>query len=133
MAEGSCLCGAVRFRVTGGFGPVRLCHCRRCRKTTGSAFSANLRVENEAFELLAGGERVREYRSGPSVRGFCARCGSPVWARIDPDPGAVRVRLGSFDAPEGAHVVAHVWTGSKAPWFEIEDDLPCETEGPSVL
>ena len=35
--SGSCLCGGVRFEIEKAVGPVEICHCNRCRKTTGSA------------------------------------------------------------------------------------------------
>ena len=37
---GSCLCGAVKFTVTGPLRPVIACHCRQCRKQTGNYMSA---------------------------------------------------------------------------------------------
>ncbi len=37
-STGGCLCGAVRYRVSGP--PLRgtICHCSLCRKSSGSAF-----------------------------------------------------------------------------------------------
>ena len=58
---GSCLCGEVRFEVTGDFERFFLCHCGRCRKDTGSAHAANLAV----YE--ASPARLRERTSVPSV------------------------------------------------------------------
>ena len=54
MVEGSCLCGAVRYRIRGELGPIALCHCSMCRKTSGTAFATNATVACAAFELLAG-------------------------------------------------------------------------------
>ena len=34
-ATGSCLCGAVRYEVTGTLRDVVECHCAMCRKTHG--------------------------------------------------------------------------------------------------
>ncbi|MCZ6459403.1 MAG: aldehyde-activating protein, partial [Gammaproteobacteria bacterium] len=39
MYKGQCLCGAVAFEVEEIIGPFELCHCTRCRKSTGSAFA----------------------------------------------------------------------------------------------
>lgn len=58
----------------------------------------------------------------------CAKCGSPLYARSDHDPDDVRVRLGGFEGPLDARITAHVWVGSKAPGYEIEDSLPCHSE-----
>ena len=45
MLTGSCLCGRVRYRVTGKLGPVGLCPCADCRKANGSAFASNAPVQ----------------------------------------------------------------------------------------
>ena len=54
MMQGGCLCGAVRFELDRAVGPFELCHCNRCRKTTGSAYAAglgdaDLRVDRHIF------------------------------------------------------------------------------------
>jgi len=49
MARASCLCGGVRYEVTGELGPVALCHCGMCRKATGSAFASNASVARDGF------------------------------------------------------------------------------------
>lgn len=36
----------------------------------------------------------------------------------------VQVALGSLDNPERIAPQDHVWTDSRIPWFEIEDELP---------
>lgn len=34
------------------------------------------------------------------------------------------VPMGAIDQDPGLRPQAHIYTGSKAPWFEITDDLP---------
>jgi hypothetical protein len=55
-------------------------------------------------------------------RAFCSRCGSPLYGRGDAYPNIIRVRLGTLDNTEGGRPIAHIFTGSKADWFEIADD-----------
>jgi hypothetical protein len=45
VIRGSGLCGGVRFEIAKAVGPFELCHCNRCRKASGSAFTAFLGVE----------------------------------------------------------------------------------------
>jgi hypothetical protein len=40
MLEGGCLCGGVRYRVTGKLGPAGYCHYKQCQRASGSAFAA---------------------------------------------------------------------------------------------
>ena len=129
MTTGQCLCGAVRYRVSGPLGEVRYCHCHMCRRATGSAFSANARIPADRFQLAAGADVIREYEASPGAfRCFCGRCGSPVFARLAGDPGHVRIRLGGLDAPQSVEITGHVWTDSKADWYDIHDSLPQHPE-----
>ena len=129
MATGRCLCGAFEYEVTGSFGDVRYCHCSKCRRSNGTAFSANARIHRSQWTLRGPREQITEYEHDPGLfKAFCARCGSPLYARSDRDPDHVRVRLGGFEGALDARITAHVWVGSKAPWYEIGDSLPCHAE-----
>jgi hypothetical protein len=129
--EGGCLCGGVRFRITGKLGPAGFCHCKTCQRASGSAFASNAPLRTEYFSLTAGADLVTEYESSPrKYRAFCGRCGSPVYSRRDDDPGIRRIRLGTLDGDPGRRPVAHTWVSAKAPWYEIEDALPQFAEAP---
>jgi hypothetical protein len=73
--DGSCHCGAVRFRVrlSGGLGSARRCTCSYCRMRGAVALSARL----EDFELLAGEDKLALYRFNTMTarHHFCSVCG----------------------------------------------------------
>lgn len=130
MATGSCLCGAFTYSVEGSFGEVRYCHCKQCRKGNGSAFSANARVNISQWKLDGPAEQVSEYEYKPGrLKAFCAKCGSPLYARVASQPDSIRVRLGGFDDVLDAKITGHAWVSSKAAWFEISDELPRHSQG----
>jgi hypothetical protein len=125
MLTGSCLCGGVRYEITGALGPVALCHCSMCRKASGSAFASNAGVAAADFHLVAGDDLVQGFESSPGkTRHFCRRCGSPLFARDPALPGQVRIRLGCLDGDPGVRPAFHWMVESKAPWFVIADALP---------
>ncbi|HET8848479.1 MAG TPA: GFA family protein [Marinobacter sp.] len=125
MITGQCLCGDIRFEYDGPLGPVALCHCSQCRRSHGSAFSASAPAQSVRFRYLAGQEQLSEYESSPGkYRGFCARCGSQLYSRVDAIPGILRLRIGALDEPLGTVPSRHVYVGSKADWFTITDTLP---------
>ena len=129
MASGTCLCGTFRVTVTGSFGDVRYCHCGKCRRGNGSAFSANARVQKSQFSLTGPRNEVTEFEHKPGLfKAFCSKCGSPLYARSAHDPNDIRVRLGGFEGELDVLITGHVWTSSKAPWYVIEDSLPCYAE-----
>ena len=124
MLEGGCLCGGVRFRITGKLGPAGYCHCKECQRASGSAFASNAPVRIGYFAFSAGAELVTEYESSPGkFRAFCRRCGSPVYSRRDSEPELRRIRLGTLDADPERRPLVHVWVSEKAPWYEIGDTL----------
>lgn len=125
MLKGSCLCGAVRYEYTGELGPIVLCHCRHCRKAQGSAFATVSPVDSAAFRLLSGRETLREFElTAGKKRAFCSECGSPIYSRRDDRPEVLRLRVGTLDTPIAQKPAFHIFTGSRAEWFEIRDGLP---------
>lgn len=129
MTQGSCQCGAVRFRVDGAFESFFLCHCGRCRKDTGSAHGANLFASSAELEWLAGEAQVRTYRV-PDTRhekSFCATCGSAL-PRVQEEVGMLVVPAGSLDDPIDLIPNAHIFVADRADWDEGLEALPrCET------
>ncbi len=123
---GGCLCGAVRYEVTGPFLRAGHCHCSRCRKHSGAAVLTQGRVRREDFRLLSGEESLRVYRpaEGAAVKAFCVRCGSSLFGGSWPEGPEVSLRLGSVDGDPGIRPQVHTFVDSRAPWDEITDDLP---------
>ncbi|MBA4283940.1 MAG: GFA family protein [Xanthomonadaceae bacterium] len=131
MHTGGCLCGGVRFRVDAALEPIQICHCSQCRKAQGTPFATNTPVASAAFRWLAGADLLSTYRSSPDKeRVFCSRCGSPIYSRRDSVPGVLRLRAGLLDGDLSARPAAHHYTGSKANWWTIDDDLP-RFDGPA--
>lgn len=56
---GSCLCGRITFEVVGSFDDF--CHCRSCRKDTGSAHTSNLFSATVKLRWLKGKEEVKSF------------------------------------------------------------------------
>jgi len=131
MLQGSCLCGAVAYEIDGSLGPLRLCHCARCRKATGTAYAAVSQVPASAFRVTRGEASLKAYSTDEGVhRWFCGVCGSPIFARRDNSPDIVRLRVGTLDTPVEMVVAEHIFVGSKAGWDQIGDDAPQHQEWP---
>ena len=125
---GGCLCGRVRFEVTRLTGPFELCHCRRCRKVTGSAFAATVGAMAEDFRFLSGEDGIRSVtlpvrERPPAYRvTFCDDCGSALPA--PPESGYFEIPAGLLDDDPGLTPDKHIYVEYKAPWHAINDDLP---------
>lgn len=125
MYTGACLCGTVRYEITGPIHNIIHCHCSQCRKAQGSAFATNGIVKESDFRIVAGQQALTGYESPPGkTRYFCKVCGSPIISRADSRPGQVRVRVGTIESDIRERPMAHIFVTSKANWDEICGDLP---------
>jgi hypothetical protein len=141
VLHGSCLCGGVKFEITGPLVRVLHCHCSLCRKQQGAAFRTRARVRRDDVRWVQGEELIKYFESTPGYfRGFCSVCGSPIankagpnWPFAATNPGTMSemgIALGVLDEDPGVRAERHIFVGSKAPWFEITDDLPQHDEMP---
>jgi hypothetical protein len=125
--RGSCLCGGVRFVVTGPFLRANYCHCSRCRKHSGSSASAQGRVPADAFELVSGADLIEIFHppDGGMVKAFCRVCGSSLFGGTWPDGPEVSIRLGALDDDPGIRPQFRTFVASKAVWDDgPHDALP---------
>jgi hypothetical protein len=127
VLEGSCGCGAVRYQVADAFQYAANCHCSRCRAATGSAFKAFAGIEREHFQVTDGLDRLLVFgdENGHDTR--CDTCGSLLFSVVR-EGEWVHVAMGSLRDAPSIRPSEHIYVGSKAPWFEITDDLPQNQE-----
>jgi hypothetical protein len=139
--HGSCLCGGVKFEITGPLVRPLNCHCTFCRKQHGAAFRTRVRVSRADFYWVQGEELVTYYEATPGYRrGFCRVCGSPIVNGAGPDWPLAAVHrhtlkeygiaLATLDDDPEVRPESHCFVRSKAAWFEITDDLPQYPEYP---
>ena len=126
MASGSCLCGAVRYEVTGPLQDVLICHCGECRRWHGHV-SATAAADKRDLQLLEqrGLRWIKSPRSDAGARrGFCCECGSSLFWDA-PGLETISIAAGTLDAPTGLHVASHWYVSGAGDYYEIpEDGLP---------
>jgi hypothetical protein len=123
LLTGKCMCGAVRYRVADEFLYAANCHCSNCRAATGSAFKAFAGIEREKLELTDGLDSLLVFGDDELNDTRCGVCGSFLFSVVR--YGAyVHVAMGSLVDDPSIRPTKHIFVGSKAPWFEITDDLP---------
>lgn len=127
--SGSCLCQGVQYEIQGELKNVYNCHCSMCRKLHAAAFRTSAKIRSADWKTLQGEELIRFYESSPGEhKAFCSVCSSSLFTRFDAQPEVYGFPLGTLDADPGVQPLRHVFVGSKAPWFEITDDLPQHRE-----
>jgi hypothetical protein len=127
--RGSCLCGEVRFEISGDLPNFYQCHCKLCRKQGGSASNSATIVDAAAMRWVAGEALISSYVRPTGFRSdFCSRCGSPV-------PNPLRktayywVPAGLFDDETDREICVHLYVDSKASWDTIPPAAPQYQEG----
>ena len=129
MISGSCLCGAVRFEITGMTTELGMCHCSKCRKVSGVASNCQLMTARDNLKWVCGEDRLTKFElSGGWGAWRCSVCGSPV-PMLHPDGGAYWVPAGLLDTDPELKVRGHIFVGSKAAWDDISGDGPQFVEG----
>ena len=126
---GGCLCGDVRYRLTGTLRPVMYCHCSQCRRASGHFIAATSVVKKDlVIETDVG---LAWYASSDfASRGFCKSCGSSLfWSSRYQDDIAIMV--GSLDHTEDLEVAGHIFVNDKGCYYELDDDLPKHPQSPS--
>ena len=127
--EGSCLCGRVRYRISGKLHAASHCHCSMCRRQHGAVFATYAGFDPGEFRWVAGEEQVSLFE--PSPQGgwcFCSECGSSL---AGTENGRVTsITLATVDGDPGIRPESHIFTGSRAHWHDITDALPQFDEWP---
>jgi hypothetical protein len=116
-ATGGCLCGAVRYEVTGPLRDVVVCHCSRCLRTHGHAAAYSACAAPDLAFVRDDG--LRWYEADGRARGFCGRCGASLFWRAD-GRETISVAAGTLDQPTGLETVAHIYTHDRADYYSIE-------------
>ena len=114
--SGGCLCGAVRFTADPNGRRFGVCHCSMCRRWTAGVFFAvecedRVRIEDETY--------LGVYRSsGWAERGFCQKCGTPLFYRMT-GQGYYAVSLEALDDREGFTFVNQIFIDDKPPYYDF--------------
>jgi hypothetical protein len=128
--RGRCECGEAAYLVDDRFLYALNCHCSRCRAATGSAFKSLAGIDRDRFILTQGSDSLLIHGDPGWHDARCGRCRSLLYSLVN-DGTRIHLALGSLRDAPSIRPQAHIFVGSKAPWFEITDELPRYDELPT--
>jgi hypothetical protein len=121
---GSCLCGAVRWRLEARPLAINACHCMDCKKSTGATNVLMLLAKNEAFS--SSGETHVYRKRADSGRELdihrCAKCGTRLFHHNLVSNALVFITVGTLDDPSWAIPTSHIWVEKISPGVMMKDD-----------
>lgn len=132
MLKGGCLCGAVKYEVTGVPQRFYHCHCSRCRKSSGTGHATNLMMSDAKLVFTSGESLLKQFKVPEAkrfTRQFCRNCGGSV-ARFVPETNAVVIPAGSLDDKIPIKPQARIFWDSRTDWSCDGDSLPRFSEYP---
>jgi hypothetical protein len=124
--SGSCLCGSVKYEISGEFRFFYHCHCGRCRKATGTGHASNVILSPESAEWLEGEDLIGSHKVPDAERFrtvFCKNCGGPL-PRVAPDLSIAVIPAGTLDSNPEINPDGHIFGDSKAAWSCDVRELP---------
>ncbi|MCV2882833.1 GFA family protein [Actibacterium sp. XHP0104] len=130
MIDGSCYCGAVKFRLASEPTTMGTCHCSRCRKAGASTI---VFVKKEDLVWVQGKEEVALYQPEPPYkygRCFCKICGTSL-GEILSQENSFPIAANALDTAMGLRNQFHESVSDKPGWYEICDDAPQSPGHPS--
>lgn len=115
--NGSCHCGAVRFRVAAEIHETTSCDCSLCRRKN----AVMAQVRHDELELLAGEDQLALYQWNKRIarHHFCKVCGVYVFHRKRSAPDCYGVNVFCLEDFDPA-AVSHRQAGGKAMTVEAQ-------------
>jgi hypothetical protein len=123
VLTGGCLCGGVRYRVTGSPLWAGNCHCTLCRRSGGGPYQSWFAVASSSFALTRG-ELAHYASSDRARRGFCSTCGSPLVFLPGSRPERMAVNIASLDTPHAVVPTEHIFWDDRVPSLLDLESLP---------
>jgi hypothetical protein len=132
---GGCLCGAVRYELSGAAQMELSCHCRDCQYTSGGGPAHAMIMRTDDVKVTKG--EAKEYwtisaKGRRVARLFCEKCGSPLFAKNEKHLQYLAVKVGSLDDPSRFRPQANIWIKSAQPWHHLDAAISRFKENPEL-
>ena len=122
---GKCACGDVKYTIINKPLFTQACHCKNCKKSTGSSFVIHTMIFED--DLVVNGEVSSTQLPTGSGKGyrayFCINCGVYLYCKYKVAVGRIAIRTATLEKPLVPQ--AHIFVKDKDPWVEIPNKEIC--------
>jgi hypothetical protein len=124
--EGGCLCGAIRYTLSGPSLFVSQCCCKDCQKATGTGHTTIIGIHNSQLDVR--GEPATFTNAGDSggtvTRHFCGTCGGRIFTSGSLPGEYIMVQAGSLDDPDRVEPTSVIYHKDAVAWDRFDPALP---------
>jgi hypothetical protein len=118
VAQGQCLCGKVRIEIDV---PARWAwhdHSAASRRAHGAAYATYVGSWRSRFRITRGASGITRFENAATgtVRGFCARCGTPLFYERARAPQMVNIPRALFEQRTGREPRYHIAIAEAPDW-----------------
>ena len=124
--SGGCLCGAVKFEISGDPLTARVCWCRVCQYLGAGSGMVSVCFPSEAFTVQGNVTWFESIADSGNrmARGFCPTCGTPLFSKADARPHLIFIRTGALDDPNLMAPQVTIWADAAPDWACFDPALP---------
>jgi len=119
VITGNCCCGDVAFSLEDNFSKFYFCHCKQCRKLTGTAHAANLFTSPDNIKWTKGIGKMKRYDHAERSfsKAFCTECGSAL-PFISQSGQFLIVPAGSLNEEPTKQLDAQIFCSEQVEWHK---------------
>jgi hypothetical protein len=123
---GSCLCGQVKYEISGSPMFSAHCCCNSCKKASGADHitAAFFTADQVKMEGQVSTYSMVADSGNTSNRHFCPNCGSRMYSTNSAREGVMGLQVGTMDNPKGIKPRAVVYARDRNEWDAFNDALP---------
>ena len=122
--RGTCQCGQLSAEIDDGAKPMTIaCHCTSCQKRSGSPFGeVAYFLEDEVSIAGDAREYTRPTDTGATLtNGFCPRCGSSLYVKVERFPELFGITVGCISDPAFPPPQLSVYEEVKHHWVGLPE------------
>ncbi len=110
------------------------CHCSDCQVSSGAPFASGVVVMTADLEVSGAPTNyaVSASSGGQATRGFCGRCGTPLFTQSDANPHYTSIRFPTLDDASGFKPMLDIYTASARQWVCLDPAIPHFPQSPQV-
>ena len=121
---GGCLCGKIRYRLSGNPSFPHFCSCDDCQRWSGAPVVAWVDFPRASLVWESPDGEPALFRSSKRTqRGFCSSCGGTLCA-LDDGSNSVSITISTLDDPSAIVPKAHSYAEMAPKWLVVKAEVP---------